>query len=90
MKTILHKSPGQIAVLYAIALTTLAGVIALGADVAIMYVNWQQTQKVADAAAVAGANYMSGITYTGTVDPTCTGQPDTASRLLALMPLRTG
>jgi len=92
MKTIFRKSPGQIAILYALALTTLAGVIALGADVAIMYVNWQQTQKVADAAAVAGATFLpgSGITYTGTVDPTCTGQPDIASQVACSYAVKNG
>ena len=68
----------------------LAGAIALGADVAMMYVNWQQTQKVADAAALAGANYLSGITYTGTVDPTCTGQPDTASEVACTYAVKNG
>jgi hypothetical protein len=90
MKKILNKSPGQIAILYAIALTTLAGVIALGADVAIMYVNWQQTQKVADAAAVAGSNYLTGTAYTGTVDPTCTGQPDSASQVACSYAVKNG
>jgi len=90
MKAIFRKSPGQIAILYALALTTLAGVIALGADVAIMYVNWQQTQKVADAAAVAGANYLTGTAYTGTVDPTCTGQPDSASKVACSYAVKNG
>jgi len=90
MKTIFRKSPGQIAILYALALTTLAGVIALGADVAIMYVNWQQTQKVADAAAVSGANYLTGTAYTGTVDPTCTGQPDSASQVACTYAVKNG
>ena len=90
MKTIFRKSPGQIAILYALALTTLAGVIALGADVAIMYVNWQQTQKVADAAAVSGANYLTGTAYTGTVDPTCTGQPDSAAKVACTYAVKNG
>jgi len=90
MKAIFRKSPGQIAILYALALTTLAGVIALGADVAIMYVNWQQTQKVADAAAVAGANYLTGTAYAGTVDPTCTGQPDSASKVACSYAVKNG
>jgi hypothetical protein len=89
-RTIFHKSPGQVAILYALALTTLAGVIAMGADVAIMYVNWQQTQKVADAAAVAGSNYLTGTVYTGTVDPTCTGQPDSASQVACTYAVKNG
>jgi hypothetical protein len=57
-----------------------------------MYVNWQQTQKVADAAAVAGATFLpgSGITYTGTVDPTCTGQPDSASQVACSYAVKNG
>ncbi len=77
MKKIFGKSRGQIAVLYAGIIATLVGAIALGADVGVMYMNWQQSQKVADAAALAGANYLGGgITY---ADPT-TGQPYAPSR----------
>ncbi len=60
------------------ATTCWTGAVALGADVAVMYVKWQQAQKVADAAALAGANYLAGgITYadstTGTAYPTASG-----------------
>jgi Flp pilus assembly protein TadG len=47
-------------VLYALALPALIGAIALGADVAVMYVNWQGMQKAADAAALAGAGKLDG------------------------------
>jgi len=91
MKKISEKSRGQIAIVYALALVTLVGVISLCADVGIMYVNWQQTQKVADAAAVAGANFLQGgQAYTGTVDPTCTGQPDTASKVACNYAVKNG
>ena len=74
MNKLKGKSRGQIAILYAGILVVLTGAIALGADVAVMYYNWQQAQKTADAAALAGANYLSGgITY---ADPT-TGTPYT-------------
>src|SRR5260370_27234352 len=78
MNKIFRSSRGQIAVLYAGIIVALIGAISLGADVAVMYVNWQQGQKVADAAALAGANYLGGgITYedtsTGTPYPTASG-----------------
>ena len=41
--------------------------MALGADVAVMYFNWVQLQKAADAAAIAGASQL-----TGQPDPTGT------------------
>src|ERR1700722_5806128 len=76
MKKILGSSRGQVAVLYAGVIAVLLGAVALGADVAVMYVNWQQMQKTVDAAAVAGANFLAG---TGNSFPTtavtsgCTG-----------------
>ena len=76
MNKLFEKSRGQVFVLYTLALVALLGALAMGTDVAVMYVNWQQAQKVADAAALAGANYLSGgITYT---DPT-TGAAFTTS-----------
>jgi Flp pilus assembly protein TadG len=71
----LRESRGQVAVLYTMALSFfLIGVIALGTDVAVMYVNWQQTQKVADAAALAGANFLgTDLTYQGTIAEGCSG-----------------
>jgi len=47
---------GQLSVLFALAMVTLVGVMALGADVGVLYYNWGQLQKAADAAALAGAN----------------------------------
>lgn len=65
-------------VLYAAAFAfALVGAIAMSTDVAVKYINWQHGQKVVDAAALAGANYLSGgITYTdstGTAYPTQSG-----------------
>src|SRR5262245_41771814 len=51
---------GQILVVFALALPVLIGSIALGADVAVLYFDWVQMQKAADAAALAGANYLPG------------------------------
>jgi hypothetical protein len=49
---------GQIAIVMTLAMATLLGVMALGADVGVMYYNWGQIQKAADAAALAGASYL--------------------------------
>ena len=68
MKKEFGKAKGQIAVLYAGIIAVLLGAIALGADVALMYANWEHVQKTADSAAVAGANFLSsGMTYGGTI-----------------------
>ena len=80
MKAIFGKSRGQITVLYAGIAAVLIGAIALGSDVAVMYMDWQQTQKTADAAAIAGANYLAGYTFTGTAASGCDTQPDAATK----------
>lgn len=75
MKKIFEKSRGQVMVLYAGALAfALVGAVAMGTDVAVMYVNWQHSQKTVDAAAIAGANYLNpGTNY---ADPaTATAYP---------------
>jgi len=53
MKKGFGKAKGQIAVLYAGIIAVVIGAVALGADVAVMYVNWEHVQKTADSAAVA-------------------------------------
>src|SRR5258708_7364715 len=58
MKTIFGKPRGQVMVLYAGVLAVLLGAIGLCTDVGLMYINWQQLQKAADAAVLAGANYL--------------------------------
>jgi Putative Flp pilus-assembly TadE/G-like len=60
MKTLKRSSKGQILVIFALALPVLIGALALGTDVAALYFNWVQLQKAADAAALAGANYLPG------------------------------
>jgi hypothetical protein len=78
MKKLFEKSRGQVMVLYAGAFAfALCGAIAMGTDVAVMYVNWQQAQKTVDAAALAGANYRQGITYSGTISTGCNGESST-------------
>src|ERR1700678_2396718 len=79
MKKIFSKSRGQVAVLYAGIIAVLIGAVALGADVAVMYSDWEQMQKTADAAAIAGANYLAGYSFTDTPASGCTGQPDAAT-----------
>jgi hypothetical protein len=47
------------AVVMTLAIVTLLGAMALGTDIAVMYYTHMQLQKGADAAALAGANYLS-------------------------------
>lgn len=79
MKGMFGRPRGQAAVLYAGIAAVLVGAVALGADVAVMYTNWLQMQKVADAAAIAGANYLAGYPFEGTAASGCSGQPDAAT-----------
>ena len=72
---------GQIAVLYTVVIVAVIGAIALGSDVAVMYVNWLHVQKVADAAALAGANYLAGYAFTGTAASGCSAQSDDAKKV---------
>jgi hypothetical protein len=79
MKAVFRCSKGQIVVLYAGVLAVLLGATALCTDVAVMYMNSQQVQKAADAAAIAGANYLTGLAFSGTATG-CTGQSDDAKK----------
>jgi Putative Flp pilus-assembly TadE/G-like len=56
---------GQIGVVMTFAIATLLGAMALGTDVAVMYFNWVQLQKAADAAALAGASYLGNGSTNG-------------------------
>ena len=52
---------GQVAVVFlTCAIATLLGAMALGTDVGVMYYNWIQLQKAADAAVIAGAAQLTG------------------------------
>src|SRR5882762_7991650 len=77
-----YLGKGQMAIVMTLAIATLVGVMSLGADVGVMYYNWNQLQKGADAAALAGANYLNGgITFaTANVNAGCTGQSDDAKK----------
>lgn len=55
-------SKGQMLVLFTLLLPVLLGVMALGADFSIIYLNWAMVQKAADAAALAGASQLTGVT----------------------------
>ncbi|MGH7925140.1 MAG: pilus assembly protein TadG-related protein [Candidatus Binatus sp.] len=90
MRKIFRSSRGQMAVLYAGVAAVLLGAVALGSDVAVMYMNWQQAQKTADAAAIAGANFLTGISFAGTVDSTCTAQSDDAEKAACTYAVKNG
>jgi hypothetical protein len=66
-------------VLYAGVLAVLLGATALCTDVAVMYLNFIQVQKGVDAAAIAGANYLTGLAFSGAATG-CTGQSDDAKK----------
>lgn len=61
MKPRKRFSKGQMAVVMTLALATLLGAMALGTDVAILYFNWVQLQKAADAGALAGATKLDAV-----------------------------
>ena len=92
MKSMFRRwTRGQVAVLYAAGAALLIGALSLGADVAVMFVNWELGQRAADAAALAGANYQNtGMTYTETVDSSCTSQPDDASKAACTTAVKNG
>jgi len=54
-------SSGQMAVIMTLVMATLLGAVALSTDVAILYYNWMQLQKAADAAALAGAGQLTAL-----------------------------
>jgi len=60
MNIMTRKYRAQIVVIMALASATLIGAIVLGTDVGLLYYNWGLLQKAADAAALAGANYLPG------------------------------
>jgi Flp pilus assembly protein TadG len=49
------------AMLMTLVMATLLGAVALGTDVAVLYFNWMQLQKAADAAALAGAGELTAL-----------------------------
>ena len=86
---------GQIIVLMTFAIVALLGVMALGTDVGVMYYEHMQLQKGADAAALAGANYLdesaTGETFASTsVNSNCSGEPDDAQRAACTYAINNG
>src|ERR1700730_8058998 len=88
MKRRRHYLKGQMVVVMMFAMATLLGAMALGTDVAVMYFNWVQLQKGADAAALAGAFYLVPSNSTqypidsvAVAAAGCSGQPDDASKV---------
>ncbi len=71
---------GQAVVMITLVMGTLIGAMALGTDVAVMYFNWVQLQKAADAAALAGATYLDGGLQFTTASAGCAGQSDYAKQ----------
>lgn len=61
MNARLWFSKGQIFALFMIVMPVLLGALALGADFAVVYLNWTMVQKAADAAALAGASQLTGV-----------------------------
>lgn len=58
MKGRSRLSRAQFIVLFTLALPIIIGAVGLGADFAILYLNWTDLQKAADSAALAGAEYL--------------------------------
>jgi uncharacterized membrane protein len=56
--------PSQIAIILTLVIATLIAVIGLGTDLGVLYLKGGQLQKAADAAAVAGLNYLPSQTTT--------------------------
>ena len=88
MNTGTRFSKGQMLALFTIILPVLLGAMALGADFSVIYFNWSMVQKAADAAALAGASQLTGVTGSAaTVKPAavnyvngyaCRDRPDAA------------
>ena len=84
-----RHSNGQITFLMAGIIAVLLGAVAMCSDVAVMYVNRLRLQTAIDSAAIAGANFLSGIAFANT-DAACTGQPDEAKKAACTYAVRNG
>jgi len=62
---LLKRQNGQLLPTVAVAATVLLGIAALGTDVFLMYWSQQNLQRASDAAALAGATYLSETTFSG-------------------------
>ena len=56
-----RPSRGQTAVILTLVIAVLIGAMALSTDIGVFYYNWVQLQKAADAAALAGAGYLTAL-----------------------------
>src|SRR5260370_32129727 len=79
IKGLFKNSKGQTLVLYAGIVAILLGATALCADVGIMYINSIQLQKATDTAAIVGANYLTGLSFSGATSA-CGTQSDDAKK----------
>ncbi len=70
MKMFSKRSKGQVIVMFAGVVATLLAAVALGTDVAVMYLNWARMQKAADIAVLSGAGNLKNGTSSAT--STCT------------------
>jgi len=66
-----HREAGQLLPALALIVTTLLAVCALGVDVFTLYWARSNLQRATDAAALAGAMYLSDVTLSG-ANPACT------------------
>jgi Flp pilus assembly protein TadG len=55
---------GQVAVIMTVVLPTLLAAVGLSTDIGVLYFNWMKLQKAADAAALAGAEQLTGDSST--------------------------
>ena len=95
MRSILERAKsvrGQIAIIMALAMAGLLGVMALGTDVGLMYYDHLQLQKGADAASLAGATYLNGgITFAAAnMNANCASQPDDAAKAACTYAINNG
>ncbi|MGH7933563.1 MAG: hypothetical protein ACREQN_10405 [Candidatus Binataceae bacterium] len=73
------------AIVMTLVIAVLLGTMALGTDIAVMYLNWAWLQKAADSAAVAGANYLPGTNnvFDNTASSECDQYQSDSAKLAA-------
>jgi len=81
---------GQMAVVFTLVLATMMGVMALGTDIGVMYYQWAQLQKGADAASLAGASFLNGGQTFYNVNSNCTSQSDDAKKAACTYAINNG
>jgi Flp pilus assembly protein TadG len=85
----IRESKGQMAVILSLAIPALVGAVALAKDVlAMLYFNWVQLQKAADAAVLASAKYLTGDPSTDTTQVVAvTGRANSKGQMMVIMTL---